>query len=106
MNFQIEQAIELLTKIESISGPQLDIQDFYVRVLAIYSRELDIVRKLYQRQKTEPTLPRNLPPIAGKVTWARQLYQRIERPMKLLKKKPEVLKVSAHENIIFILHCD
>jgi dynein heavy chain len=90
---QVEQAMELIAKIENISGPQLDIQEFYTRTLAIYSRELDTVRKLYTRQKTEPSLPRNLPPVAGKVTWARQLYQRIERPMKLLKKMPEVLKV-------------
>ena len=86
--------MELLVKVESISGPQFDLKDYYVRVLNTYGRDLETVRKLYQKQKNEPVTPRNLPPIAGKIAWARQLYRRIEAPMKVFKKKPEILKVS------------
>ena len=80
-------------KVENISGPNLDLKDKYMRILANYSRDLDVVRKLYQKQKAEPVVPRNLPPVSGKIAWARQLYRRIEGPMKLFKKKSDILKV-------------
>ena len=50
------------------------------------------MRKLYEKNKTEPTLSRNLPPISGRIAWARQLYRRINNPIKKLSKKPEILK--------------
>ena len=94
-SLQTEQSISLLTKVEGISGPDLDLKDKYMKVLNNYGRDLETVRKLYQKQKNEPTVPRNLPPVSGKIAWARQLYRRIERPMKVLKQKPEILKVSS-----------
>ena len=92
--FQTEKALELLVKFENISGPNLDFRDKYQRVLTSYGKDLEIVRKLYQKQKGEPMIPRNLPPISGKIAWARQLYRKIESPMKAFRKRPEILKVS------------
>ena len=91
---QTEQAIDLLMKVENISGPTLELKDKYMKILANYSRDLDAVRKLYQKQKADPVVPRNLPPVSGKIAWARQLYRRIEAPMKVYKKKPDILKVN------------
>ena len=91
--FQTDKAIELLIKFESITGPALDLRDKYVSVLHHYGRDLEAVRKLYQKQKNEPIIPRNLPPISGRISWARQLFRKIETPMKVFKKKPDILKV-------------
>lgn len=82
-----------MSKFERIGGAQLDMNDKYSKVLLNYSRDLEAIRKLYQKQKSEPVIPRNLPPIAGKIAWARQLYRKIENPMKVFKTKPEILKV-------------
>ena len=92
--------MELLSKVEGISGPQLNLQEYYMRVLMQYGRDLEAVRKLYQKQKNEPVIPRNLPPVAGKIAWARQLYRRCEAPMKVFKRKPEILKV----RLIYLCH--
>ena len=62
---QTEQAIELLIKVENISGPQLDLRDKYMLLLNNYSKDLEAVRKLYQKQKSDPVVPRNLPPVSG-----------------------------------------
>ena len=70
---QTEQAIELLVKVERIKGPTLDLRDKYMLVLNNYSRDLEAVRKLYQKQKADPVVPRNLPPVSGQC-W--QLLQR------------------------------
>lgn len=40
------------------------------------------IQKLYERHKLAPPLPRNAPPVAGNIMWARQLLRRIELPMK------------------------
>ena len=91
---QTQQAIELLVKFEEIRGPQLELKEKYMKVIAKYSHDLEDVRKLYQKQKNEPFVPRNLPPVAGRIAWARQLYRKIEMPMKHFKKKPDILKVN------------
>lgn len=94
MYLQTEKALELLVKFENISGPNLELREKYQKVLANYGKDLETVRKLYQKQKNEPIIPRNLPPISGKISWARQLYRKIEGPMKIFRRKPDVLKVS------------
>lgn len=40
-------------KFENIGGAQLDLKEKYVRVLAQYARDLESVKKLYQRQKVK-----------------------------------------------------
>lgn len=97
---QTEQAIELLNKVESIQGPNLELKDKYMKILSNYSRDLETVRKLYQKQKAEPVVPRNLPPVAGKISWARQLYRRIEAPMKVFKTNADILKVRIYTSLL------
>ena len=91
---QTEKAVELLGKFEAIAGSNLDMNEKYMKVLMNYSRDLESIRKLYQKSKQDPMIPRNLPPVAGKIAWARQLYRKIEGPMKVFKTKPEILKVN------------
>jgi dynein heavy chain len=55
---------------------------------------------LYEKNKTEPTLSRNLPPMSGRVAWARQLYRRITIPIKQFSKRPEILKSDEAKTII------
>lgn len=85
--------MNLLGKFEHISAPQFNINAKYLRILCSYGRDLETVRKIYQNEKSEPVVSRNLPPIAGRISWARQLYRRIETPMKIFRQKPEILKV-------------
>jgi dynein heavy chain len=40
------------------------------------------IQKLYERHKLAPPLPRDAPPVAGNIMWARQLLRRIEVPMR------------------------
>ncbi|ELK00339.1 Dynein heavy chain 8, axonemal [Pteropus alecto] len=37
--------------------------------------------ELYHSQKDDPPLARNMPPVAGKILWVRQLYRRISEPI-------------------------
>ena len=97
---QTENAIDLLDKFESISGSNLDINEKYTKVLMNYGRDLESIRKLYQKYKQEPMIPRNLPPVAGRIAWSRQLYRKIEEPMKAFKTKPIILKNGEAKKIV------
>jgi len=91
--FQTEQSLELLVKFEKIAVCQLDVTAKYMQVLSSYGQDLEQVRVIYETEKSSPSTPRNLPPVAGRIAWARQLFRRIEAPMKVFKKNPDILKV-------------
>lgn len=59
-----------------------------------------MISKLYTKQRYDPPLARDQPPIAGKILWARQLFHRIEQPMQLFQQHPSVLKTPEAKPII------
>ena len=65
----------LLERFDNIAGIQLDLFERYIALLQRYAKELETTKKLYQKSKASPPIPRNLPPISGKVAWVRQLYR-------------------------------
>ncbi|XP_070190341.1 dynein axonemal heavy chain 5-like isoform X2 [Littorina saxatilis] len=95
-----EKALELVGKFEAISGAQLDMTEKYMRIMMAYGRDLEQIRKLYQKHKADPVIPRNLPPVAGRIAWSRQLYRKIEIPMRVFKSKAEIIKNPEAKKII------
>lgn len=65
--------------------PDLGIEDKYQRILQNYGRDIEMVSHNYIKQKLEPPIGRDLPPVAGRIIWARQLYSRIQGPMDLFQ---------------------
>lgn len=61
---------------------QADLAAKYQVVFQSYGKDLEVVQQQYEAHKGAPPLPRNSPPVAGNVSWARQLLRRIEGPMK------------------------
>ncbi|XP_074550150.1 dynein axonemal heavy chain 5 [Halichoeres trimaculatus] len=87
-----ERMLELLEVFESGPAAALDLKKHYLLLLQRYSKELELLRKTYQRQRESPPLGRNLPPVAGRILWCRQLFRKIEAPMLILKTKLDSLK--------------
>ncbi|XP_051241668.1 dynein axonemal heavy chain 5 isoform X2 [Dicentrarchus labrax] len=87
-----ERMLELLAVFESGPTARLDLKQHYLLLLQRYSRELELLRKTYQRQRDRPPIGRNLPPVAGRILWCRQLFRKIEAPMLILNKKLDFLK--------------
>ncbi|KAF0871450.1 DYH5 protein, partial [Crocuta crocuta] len=94
------QALSMLKKFESLNIPNLGIDDKYRRILGNYGADIDMISKLYTKQKFNPPLARDQPPIAGKILWARQLFQRIQRPMQLFQQHPTVLQTAEAKPVI------
>ncbi|XP_052061669.1 dynein axonemal heavy chain 8-like [Mytilus californianus] len=93
-------ALELLTRFDKLKIPSLKIDGKYAVILKQYGEEVEEIRKLYMKYKEEPPIPRNMPPVAGKVTWVRQLSHRIEYPMLIFMEQSACLKTDEAKKII------
>lgn len=81
----VMRALVLLARFERLKNLGLDLHEKYEATLVQYGKELEEIRKIYQHDRTDPPIGRNLPPMAGRITWARQLFSRIESPMQFLQ---------------------
>ncbi|XP_073933825.1 dynein axonemal heavy chain 5 isoform X2 [Castor canadensis] len=94
------QALSMLKKFERLNIPNLGIDDKYQLVLQKYGADIDMISKLYTKQKYDPPLARDQPPIAGKILWARQLFHRLEKPMQQFQQHPTVLRNAEAKPVI------
>ena len=65
-----------------------------------YARDLEMVQKLYEKNKYEPPVPRNSPPVAGCIMWARQLLRRIEQPMQKFAQNKALMASKESKKIV------
>ncbi|KAM6954364.1 dynein axonemal heavy chain 8-like [Aplochiton taeniatus] len=92
-----QQALSLLQRFQKMNMPCLktEISSTVRLILQHYVSELESVNKLYQSHKEDPPLARNMPPVAGRIVWVRQLYRRIEEPIEYIQKNSDIL--AGHE---------
>ncbi|GFR03321.1 dynein heavy chain 5, axonemal [Trichonephila clavata] len=84
-------SLKFLEKLALLHLPGANMNEKYFQVLREYKRELEDIGQLFKKQKQDPPLPRNYPPVAGKINWCKQLRHRIEDPLKILKERCGVL---------------
>jgi dynein heavy chain len=80
----IVDSLRLLRKFESIlhrNSLKNGLQAKYNLLFAQYGTEIEKIKNDYQRDKERPPIVRNLPPVAGAITWSRHLFYRISVPM-------------------------
>ncbi|XP_048464583.1 dynein axonemal heavy chain 5 [Rhincodon typus] len=95
-----ERALSLLKKFERLGISDLAIDEKYQKILQNYGRDIEMISKLYSRQKNDPPIARDMPPIAGKILWARQLFNKIQEPMELFQKQPNILQTADAKRIV------
>ncbi|XP_029359358.1 dynein heavy chain 5, axonemal isoform X2 [Echeneis naucrates] len=95
-----ERALNVLKKFERLGIPNLGIDEKYQRILQNYGRDIEMVSRIYMKQKLNPPIDRDLPPVAGRIMWSRQLYNRIQGPMDLFQQHPGVLSTPEAKRII------
>ena len=61
----VERALAVLKRYEKLRIKNLGIEEKYLKILQQFGRELNSVTRIYQKNRNEPTLARNLPPISG-----------------------------------------
>ena len=104
----IENSLNLLHKFQAILQRETLKSDLDSKLNIIfqnYGVELEQVQQLYEKQKHDPPIPRNLPPVAGNITWSRHLLKRIEEPMKQFESNQNVLDGQGARRIIRMRVC-
>ena len=84
----IEQSLGLLKKYQAIlhrENLRADLDSKFMIIFHNYGLELASVQETYEAHKHSPPTARNMPPVAGNITWARHLLRRIEDPMARFK---------------------
>nr|CAD7567573.1 unnamed protein product [Timema californicum] len=81
----------LFRRFEKLQLSCLKLEKWYMNVVEMLQEEIGRLRDMYNEERHDPPLPRNMPPVAGRIYWIRQLYKRIEEPMNTLKTKGDVL---------------
>ena len=56
------------------------IHQCYLHSLEKFQEEIEHMCDIYAGNKNNPPYPRNLPPVAGKIMWARHLTMRLQDP--------------------------
>jgi dynein heavy chain len=99
----IEHALDLLKHFQSIlkrDTLKQDLDDKYLVIFQKYGNDLDAVQQTYEKYKNNPPLPRNAPPVAGNIMWARQLLSRIEEPMKHFASNQNIMNTKESKRIV------
>ena len=60
-----ERALITLKRFEKLQLPNIGLNEKYGKILQQYSKDLDSVAKIYQKNSKDPPISRDLPPIAG-----------------------------------------
>ena len=89
-----------MAKFDAMPGLNIDLSVKYKQILKAFQTEIQTVAAIYEKNKHDPEILRNISPVAGRIGWVRQLYRRIETPMMVFSKMTNMLKVSG---IAFVL---
>ncbi|XP_075954128.1 dynein axonemal heavy chain 8-like [Anarhichas minor] len=88
-----QQSLSLIQRFQRLNITCLDteIPNLLSLIVQHYASEVEFVKKLFDKQKDDPPLGRNMPLVAGRLGWVRNLYRKIEEPIAYIKKNSEVL---------------
>jgi dynein heavy chain len=101
----ISHSLNLLKKFQGIlhrDTLKADLDSKMSIIFQNYGMEIEQVQQLYEKQKHDPPISRNLPPVAGNITWSRHLLNRIEEPMKQFETHQGVMSTKDAKRIIKI----
>ena len=114
-NFQmirsVEDSLKLLRKFRSIlkrNNLRSSLDQQYTAIIENYATEIANVEKQYQERKSKVPTVRNLPEVAGAITWSRHLFHRISAPMEnfppdLINKKESKKQINKYNKTGFVL---
>jgi dynein heavy chain, axonemal len=99
----IEESLTLLKRYQEIlhrENLRSDLDSKLTLIFHNYGLELARVEQIYEKNKHDPPIARNMPPVAGNIAWARHLLKKIEDPMKKFQGSPSVLASKESKKII------
>ena len=90
-----EGAFELLQNFRSIESRESINRQMmmkYSDILEQFRKEIDVVRELFLKNRDNPPCGKNVPPLAGKIQWARTLFFRVKKTMLKLQTAQDMMQ--------------
>ena len=78
----------------------VNVKERYSFILAHFHEDLKFVQTQYNSNKLSPPSIRYLPPVANAIAWSRQLYQKINLPVKAFYQLPGFLDMAETRRMI------
>ncbi|KAF5272454.1 hypothetical protein FQR65_LT04922 [Abscondita terminalis] len=88
----VDNVLRLLKRFDKLGFSCLHLEERYLEAFEMFQTEIEELRDLYNEERQDPQIPRNMPPVSGRIMWIRQLYSRIELPMKEFLKHDRVMR--------------
>lgn len=92
----------LFLRFKKLNLKQLKIDRKCLELVAMFEREIEDIRDRYNEDRSDPPIPRNIPPITGRILWIRQLYKRIEIPMNMFRSHQRVITYDSMQKCVKI----
>ncbi|CAH2210243.1 jg19009 [Pararge aegeria aegeria] len=86
-----EIALHLLERFKKLKLDCLYLEDQYYDLISKYTGEIESIRDRYNEERENPELPRNMPPVSGRVMWIRFYDKNIKYPMQEFMQHKEVI---------------
>ncbi|KAH0792655.1 Dynein heavy chain family protein [Histomonas meleagridis] len=98
---QIElELYESLKKTMTREEGKIELEIWFKHAIQRYNEDLDNVRIWFTQQNENPPIPKNLPPITGKIAWVRQLISRINNPMEIIRKYDSIFQNDKQKKMV------
>ncbi|KAJ8919736.1 hypothetical protein NQ315_006264 [Exocentrus adspersus] len=88
----VDNVLRLLKRFEKLNLECLHLEERYLEAMQMFQCEIEALRDRYNEERQSPTLPRNMPPVSGRIMWIRHFFKRIEQPMEVFKTKSRVMR--------------
>ncbi|EEB13574.1 ciliary dynein heavy chain, putative [Pediculus humanus corporis] len=101
----VQESLRILERFDKLNLPCLLINRKYLELLDKFYDEIGDVRDRYNEDRQSCPVPKNMPPVSGRIFWVRQLYKRIEEPMDIFKTKKAVIEHPRAQKVIKLYNC-
>ncbi|KAF7690400.1 dynein axonemal heavy chain 8-like [Silurus meridionalis] len=95
-------AVNLLQRFQNLNMPCLEaeISKNYNLILKRQASELEHVKEHFHANKDDPPLVRNMPPVAGRILWVRNLLSKIEEPIRNIQENTDMLSTPEEKPLV------
>lgn len=94
-------AVRFQERLETLNIPELEHEARYFQICEKLMQEIASVMKQFESNYVNPPLARNIPYFAGRISWARNFYRRLEEPMNAIcTKVPRLLVTKVGQELV------
>ncbi|CAD7925016.1 unnamed protein product [Amoebophrya sp. A120] len=86
------QLLQNFKNIESRETINAKMSEKFADILKQYGSEVKRMRELFEKESVNYKPPKDVPPLAGSIAWARSIFARIKRPVLSFKTMPQLLQ--------------